>query len=84
MEFQYWSFMMSHPAHALLPSESVSEAIDVLTWSYTGMLIPAFFIRLANHSPRVRPSATVAPSFLAPIQSRRMPGTFNATSFFQP
>jgi hypothetical protein len=59
MEFQYWSFMMSHPAHALLPSESVSEAIDVLTWSYTGMLIPAFssvspFIRLA--SDRLLPS----------------------------
>lgn len=28
--------MMTHPAHTLLPSESVTEAIDVLTWSYTG------------------------------------------------
>ena len=36
MEYQYWSFMMTHPAHTLLPSESVTEAIDVLTWSYTG------------------------------------------------
>ena len=36
MDYQYWSFMMSHPAHASLPSESVSEAVDVLTWSYTG------------------------------------------------
>jgi hypothetical protein len=34
MEYQYWSFMVSHPAHALLPS--VSGAIDVLTWSYAG------------------------------------------------
>jgi len=39
MEYQYWSFMVSHPAHAPLPSESVSEAIDVLTWSYTGLLL---------------------------------------------
>jgi hypothetical protein len=59
MEFQYWSFMVSHPAHALLPSESVSEAIDVLTWSYTGMLLPTSlsvlpFIRLV--SDRLLPS----------------------------
>src|SRR5216684_3183793 len=36
MEYQYWSFMVSHPAHAPLPPESISKAIDVLTWSYTG------------------------------------------------
>ena len=40
MEYQYWSFMVSHPAHALLPSGSVSEAIDVLTWCYTGGSLP--------------------------------------------
>jgi hypothetical protein len=36
MEYQYWSYMVSHPAHAPLPSESISKAIDALTWSYTG------------------------------------------------
>ena len=36
MEYQYWSFMVSHPAHAPLPPDSISKAIDVLTWSYTG------------------------------------------------
>ncbi|KAI9466985.1 hypothetical protein BJY52DRAFT_35421 [Lactarius psammicola] len=41
MEYQYWSYMVSHPAHALLPSASVSEAIDVLTWSYTDRLLPS-------------------------------------------
>jgi hypothetical protein len=41
MEYEYWSFMMTHPAHALLPSESVTEAIDVLTWSYTDRLLPS-------------------------------------------
>ncbi|KAI9510671.1 hypothetical protein F5148DRAFT_1177674 [Russula earlei] len=34
-EYQYWLFMGSHPVHALLPSESVSDAIDVLTCFYT-------------------------------------------------
>ncbi len=42
MEYQYWSFMVSHPAHAPLPPESISKAIDVLTWSYTGLF--AFLI----------------------------------------
>jgi hypothetical protein len=39
MDYLYWSFMVSHPAHAPLPTESVSEAIDVLTWSYTGLFL---------------------------------------------
>ncbi|KAI9512451.1 hypothetical protein F5148DRAFT_1279786 [Russula earlei] len=38
-EYQYWLFMGSHPLHALLPSESVAKAIDVLTWFYTSPLI---------------------------------------------
>ncbi|KAH9981599.1 hypothetical protein BJV74DRAFT_854774 [Russula compacta] len=41
MEYQYWSFMMSHPAHTLLPPDTVPEAIDVLTWSYTDRLLPS-------------------------------------------
>ncbi|KAF8505744.1 hypothetical protein F5888DRAFT_1604830, partial [Russula emetica] len=41
MEYQYWSFMVSHPAHAPLPPESISKAIDVLTWSYTDRLLPS-------------------------------------------
>lgn len=41
MEYQYWSYMVSHPAHVLLPPASVSEAIDVLTWSYTDRLLPS-------------------------------------------
>lgn len=41
MEYQYWSYMVSHPAHVLLPPTSVSEAIDVLTWSYTDRLLPS-------------------------------------------
>ncbi|KAI9508917.1 hypothetical protein F5148DRAFT_979083, partial [Russula earlei] len=41
MEYEYWSFMVSHPAHVPLSSECISEAIDVLTWSYTDRLLPA-------------------------------------------
>ncbi|KAI9432810.1 hypothetical protein F5148DRAFT_133804 [Russula earlei] len=37
-EYQYWSFVMSHPVHVMLPSESVHEAINVLTWFYTNRL----------------------------------------------
>ena len=46
MAYLYWSFMMSHPAHASLPSESVSEVIDVLTWSYTGPFTSLILFRL--------------------------------------
>jgi len=37
-EHQYWSFMASHPVHALLPPGSITEAIDLLTWFYTSLL----------------------------------------------
>lgn len=52
---------------------------DVVVYWY---VVTHFAICLAIHSPRVRPAATVAPPFLAPIQPRRMSGAFNATSFF--
>ncbi|KAI9508967.1 hypothetical protein F5148DRAFT_821984 [Russula earlei] len=38
-EYQYWLFVISHPVHALLPPDTVFEAIDVLTWMYTGRLV---------------------------------------------
>ncbi|KAI0268289.1 hypothetical protein BC834DRAFT_821316, partial [Gloeopeniophorella convolvens] len=40
-EFQYWSFLESHPAHVPLPSSCISEAIDALTWAYTDRLLPS-------------------------------------------
>jgi len=39
-EYQYWSFMVSHPVHALLPPESITRAMDLLMWIYTGRLLP--------------------------------------------
>lgn len=60
MEYQYWSFMVSHPAHAPLPTESVSEAIDVLTWSYTGLFLDSPILRLPLIPPCIRSASTVS------------------------
>jgi hypothetical protein len=38
MEYRYWSFMEAHPAHTSLPLSARTEAMDVLTWAWTGML----------------------------------------------
>ena len=35
-EFRYWSFMEAHPAHNSLPAKAKLEAMDVLTWAWTG------------------------------------------------
>jgi hypothetical protein len=40
-EYRYWSFMEAHPAHNSLPAKAKMEAMDVLTWAWTGKL--AFF-----------------------------------------
>lgn len=37
MEYRYWAFLESHPAHVSLPQNARAEAMDVLTWSWTGM-----------------------------------------------
>ncbi|KAI0307190.1 hypothetical protein B0F90DRAFT_534019 [Multifurca ochricompacta] len=50
MEYQYWSYVVSHPAHVLLPPASVSEAIDVLTWAYTDRLLPSSHLSLPPFS----------------------------------
>ncbi|KAJ7500224.1 hypothetical protein B0H11DRAFT_1996696 [Mycena galericulata] len=40
MEYRYWAFMESHPAHAALPFTARREAMDVLTWAWTDRLLP--------------------------------------------
>lgn len=35
-EYRYWAFVEGHPAHIVLPENAHSEAMDALTWSYTG------------------------------------------------
>jgi hypothetical protein len=41
-EYRYWSFMEAHPAHNSLPAKAKLEAMDVLTWAWTGRM--AFFL----------------------------------------
>lgn len=41
LEYRYWAFMESHPAHAPLPPSARSDALDALTWSYTDCLLPS-------------------------------------------
>ncbi|KAJ7866089.1 hypothetical protein B0H14DRAFT_3084265 [Mycena olivaceomarginata] len=40
MEYRYWAFMESHPAHAALPFSARREATDVLTWAWTDRVLP--------------------------------------------
>jgi hypothetical protein len=54
--------MVSHPAHAPLPPESISKAIDALTWSYTGpftssnRMLPLIFLVSDGLLPSPHPS----------------------------
>lgn len=38
MEYRYWCFMETHPAHVPLPSGARGDAMDILTWAWTGQL----------------------------------------------
>ncbi|KAI3614483.1 hypothetical protein WG66_009710 [Moniliophthora roreri] len=40
MEYRYWSFVEDHPAHSALPLNARTEAMDVLTWSWSDRLLP--------------------------------------------
>ena len=35
-EYKYWSFMEAYPAHSFPPVKAKIEAMDVLTWAWTG------------------------------------------------
>ncbi|PIL37575.1 hypothetical protein GSI_01269 [Ganoderma sinense ZZ0214-1] len=41
MEYRYWGFIEGHPAHAPVPMETHTEAMDALKWSYTDCLLPS-------------------------------------------
>ena len=36
MERRYWAYVETHPAHADVNLRAVQEAIELLTWHYTG------------------------------------------------
>jgi len=37
LEYRFWSFMETHPAHTALPVKAKAEAMDVLNWAWTGI-----------------------------------------------
>ena len=37
LEYRYWAFMELHTAHAPLPHEARTDALNALIWSYTGL-----------------------------------------------
>jgi hypothetical protein len=37
MEYRYWLFMESHPAHSSLPPSARMDAMDALSWAYAGL-----------------------------------------------
>jgi hypothetical protein len=40
MEYRYWSYMESHPAHLTLSPVAKNQALEALAWSYTDSLLP--------------------------------------------
>ncbi|KAF7320535.1 hypothetical protein HMN09_00137200 [Mycena chlorophos] len=40
MEYRYWAYMESHPAHSVVPYTVRREAMNLLTWSWTDRLLP--------------------------------------------
>jgi len=68
LEYRYWAFMESHPAHASLPLSARSDALDALTWSYTGQF---------PFTPYLRPEFTqISPDCLLP-SARPAPPPFS-------
>ncbi|THU85092.1 hypothetical protein K435DRAFT_783467 [Dendrothele bispora CBS 962.96] len=55
MEYRYWSFLESHPAHTGLPPKAHSDAADVLAWALTDRLVPP---NLYQHGISMRPPFT--------------------------
>ncbi|KIY67714.1 hypothetical protein CYLTODRAFT_352645 [Cylindrobasidium torrendii FP15055 ss-10] len=41
MEYRYWTFIESHPAHCAVANAARLEAMDILTWSWTDQILPA-------------------------------------------
>lgn len=41
LEFKYWQYMCTHPAHVSVPQSAYDEALEVLTWCYTDSVLRA-------------------------------------------
>lgn len=73
MEYRYWCFVEGHPAHVPLPTESRTEAMDALKWSYTGGSQPHPSTESPLTSPQIRLSPLLSllpcPSLLRSARS---------------
>lgn len=82
MEYRYWSFLESHPAHAPLAPESRAEAMDALTWSYTGSLrfrTQAFY--MCSYTSTLRLSPSIIQTNSSTLHATRVPGAYGTTPF---
>ncbi|GJJ06888.1 hypothetical protein Clacol_001084 [Clathrus columnatus] len=41
LEYKYWQYMCTHPAHVSIPQSAYDEALEVLTWCYTDSVMHA-------------------------------------------
>lgn len=63
IEYRYWSFMEAHPAHTSLPPHARIEAMDVLTWAWTGKELVDGTFHTVNLLPdRLLPSHRTIPA----------------------
>ena len=75
-EYRYWSFMEAHPAHNSLPANAKMEAMDVLTWAWTGnngYVYSLVSLRSSFHFFFHRASLSLPSWCSCPFQSGRMP-----------
>ena len=84
-EYRYWSFMEAHPAHNSLPAKAKMEAMDVLTWSWTGnngFIYPLAPLHSGFHFFFHRTSLSFPSCCSRPFHSGRMPRIDDAYSIF--
>ncbi|KAF8872880.1 hypothetical protein BD779DRAFT_319048 [Infundibulicybe gibba] len=65
--YQYWSFMETHPVHTSLPSDAHQDAMDALHWASTNELLPS------HHSKTMPFTREECQSLTALLQSIGMP-----------
>jgi hypothetical protein len=84
MEYRYWSFIEAHPAHTALSANAKVEAMDALTWAWTGeLVVVTVSVRIAIFMCVLRSSASIATHGPCPVHSRRMPGAHVSSPILQ-
>jgi hypothetical protein len=79
MEYTYWSFIEAYPAHTALSVNAKVEAMDVLTWAWTGESIVV--TGTEHRDPHAYQDRLLPSQRTVPVHSRGMPGLM---SLFRP